>query len=93
MAFASGGLVAHANFTYFQSDGPVLKFVITPTCKKILDELPPSKLKSPWFPLAQSMVKVRLELSCGNSGDQVNSLCDLAEKKAIQFQICPLPGH
>ena len=70
VAWASGSAVPQVNFTYLQSDGPVLKFVITPTCTYTLFEAPLSKFKRPWLPLVQSMVKLNVELSTGNSGVQ-----------------------
>src|SRR5450759_5414998 len=70
VAFAAGSAVPQVNFVYFQSEGLVLKFVITTTCTYTLFEAPLSKFKRPWLPLVQSMVKLNVELSTGNSGVQ-----------------------
>ena len=79
VAFAKGSAVPQVNFVYFQSVGPLLKLVITPTCIYTLFELPPSKFNKPWLPLLQSTVKLKAELSTGNSGVQLNKRWPLTE--------------
>jgi len=51
--------------------GPVLKFVITPTCTYTF----PAKPNRPWLPFVASTVIVTLSLSLENSGAQLNN-CD-----------------
>src|SRR5436190_4563802 len=71
VARAAASVEPHVNFEYFQMAGPVLKFVITPTCTYTF----PAKFNRPWLPFVASTVIVTLSLSFENSGIQLSN-CD-----------------
>src|SRR6187402_1390664 len=69
VARAAASVEPQVNFEYRQLAGPVLKFVITPTCTYTF----PAKPNKPWLPFVASTVIVTLSLSLGNSGVQLSN--------------------